>query len=39
MVKAAILNEGKHTFKCTPLKVSTKKGNGIIYSTLAPVLE
>jgi hypothetical protein len=39
MVKAAILNEGKHTFKCTPLKVSAKKGNGIIYSTLAPVLE
>jgi hypothetical protein len=39
MVKAAILNEGKQTFKCTPLQVSAKKGNGIIYSTLAPVLE
>ena len=39
MVKAAILNESKQTFKCTPLQVSAKKGNGIIYSTLAPVLE
>lgn len=39
MVKAAILNDGKQTFKCTPLQVSAKKGNGIIYSTLAPVLE
>jgi hypothetical protein len=39
MVKAAILNEGKRTFKCTLLQVSAKKGNGIIYSTLAPVIE
>ena len=38
-VKADILNESKQTFKCTPLQVSAKKGNGIIYSTLAPVLE
>lgn len=38
-VKAAILNEGKQTFACTPLTISAKKGNGIIYSTLAPVLE
>jgi hypothetical protein len=39
VVKAAILNESKQTFTCTPLNISAKKGNGIIYSTLAPVLE
>jgi hypothetical protein len=39
LVKAAILNESKHTFTCTPINISAKKGNGIIYSTLAPVLE
>lgn len=39
VVKAAILNEGKQTFMCTPLNINAKKGNGIIYSTLAPVLE
>jgi hypothetical protein len=38
IIKAAILNECKQTFKCTPMYISAKKGNGIIYSTIAPVL-
>ena len=38
IVRASILNEGKQTFMCTPMYISAKKGNGIIYSTIAPVL-
>jgi uncharacterized membrane protein len=39
VVKAAFSNKGKHRFSYTPIKISVKKGNGVIYSTLTPVLE
>jgi len=38
-ITARLINEKGEAFKATPIQLSVKKGNGILYSTLTPVIE